>query len=330
MKKVGLNSWWLGLCFLSLVSVFFMFSCERNQTKNTDHPQGSFSISGAFALYPLTVKWVEEFRKDYPDIRVDVSAGGAGKGMVDVLADMVDLGMFSREVTPEEKQNGAWYIAVAKDAVVATINEANPFCEMLYEQGVTKAQLQALFTQDKTWYWADIHSGISANTSIHIYTRSDACGAAQVWASFLGTNQESLQGVGVFGDPGMADAVKKDGMSLGYNNVAYAYHVRTRQKYDGIEILPIDFNGNGRLDPEENVYQSLDSLMSAILEGLYPAPPARELYFIAKGKPDNELVLLFLNWVLTKGQQFVNQSGYVNLSEKELKVQQLLIVGDAQ
>ena len=126
--------------FLLLPGVFLsiQFSCQGPQKKSGDRPHGTFSISGAFALYPLTVKWVEEFRKDYPDVQVDVSAGGAGKGMADVLANMVDLGMFSREVTPAELEKGAWYIAVAKDAVVPTLNSANPFKEQLLSKGLSR------------------------------------------------------------------------------------------------------------------------------------------------------------------------------------------------
>lgn len=329
--KVLINEKWR-ICISLLILIAgtgLIFSCSNTPKKTSDHPQGTFSISGAFALYPLTVKWVEEFRKDYPDIRIDVSAGGAGKGMVDVLANMVDLGMFSREVTPSEVEKGAWYIAVAKDAVVATINQMNPVKEELLKQGLSQKVLRELYMNEKPWFWREVNPEIKVNSPIHIYTRSDACGAAQVWASYMGTNQESLKGVGVFGDPGMADAIKKDLMGLGYNNIAYAFDINTRQKFDGIEILPIDFNENGVLDAEESVYQSLDSLMKAIGNGRYPSPPARELYFISKGKPDNELVNLFLKWVLTKGQQYVDKAGYVKLSDEHVASQLLLLTGDA-
>jgi len=319
MNYFKLKHLWPTPLFIVLAMGLLLFSACQNQPKNKPPKnKGTFSISGAFALYPLTVKWVEEFQKEYPDIRIDVSAGGAGKGMADVLANMVDLGMFSREVTPIEKEKGAWYIAVAKDAVVATINHNNPFKKQLCAKGLSQKTFTDLYTVEKTWRWSDIDSHIPSTEAIHIYTRSDACGAAQVWASFLGSNQESLKGIGVFGDPGMTDAVKKDIQGMGYNNIAYAFDVNTRKKYPGIAILPIDFNGNGIIDANENVYQSLDSLMKAISIGSYPTPPARQLYFISKGDPQNNLVKLFLDWVLTKGQAFVTQAGYVSLSQEEV------------
>ena len=58
--------------------------------------QGTITASGAFALYPLMVKWGEEYQKLHPDVQFDISAGGAGKGMTDALGGQVDIGMVSR------------------------------------------------------------------------------------------------------------------------------------------------------------------------------------------------------------------------------------------
>ncbi len=92
---------------------------------------GTISISGAFALYPLTVRWADEFRKEHPKVRIDISAGGAGKGMTDVLSGMVDLAMFSREISEVERSRGAFGVAVAKDAVLPTISTSNPYLPVL-------------------------------------------------------------------------------------------------------------------------------------------------------------------------------------------------------
>jgi len=55
------------------------------------------------------------------------------------------------------------------------------------------------------------------------YTRSDACGAAENVAKFFGKKQEDLLGVGVFGDPGLAQAVKKDPLGIGINNIGLRF-----------------------------------------------------------------------------------------------------------
>src|SRR5436190_18165572 len=73
---------------------FFLFGCNQSSTRHN----GTISISGAFALYPMAVRWAEEYAKIHPEIRIDVSAGGAGKGITDALSKVVDIGLVSREL----------------------------------------------------------------------------------------------------------------------------------------------------------------------------------------------------------------------------------------
>jgi len=294
-------------------------SGRKNAESKDGELRGTISISGAFALYPLTVRWAEEFRKEHPGVRIDISAGGAGKGMADVLSGMVDLAMFSREITQPEIDKGAWWVAVSKDAVLATINVNNPFLEQIKKHGISRETLIDIYLNQSIRQWNQCPGLTGENFQINVFTRSDACGAAEMWGAFLGKNQESLHGIGVFGDPGIADAVKNDKLGLGYNNVIYAYDINTRKKYDGLEIVPIDLNGNGIIDPEEDFYGSLEEICAAIADYRYPSPPARDLYLVSKGKPKNQLAIEFLNWILVNGQQYVSDAGYVHLSDSKIE-----------
>jgi phosphate transport system substrate-binding protein len=271
-------------------------------------------MSGAFALYPLANRWAEEFQKIHPDVRFNISAGGAGKGMADALAQAVDLGMLSREIKPEETNLGAWSIAVTKDAVVPTINPGNPVIQILKQKGISQQELTKIFITGEISSWGEI-SNTSNNSKIKVYSRSDASGAAATWAQYLGgKEQDVLKGLGVFGDPGLADAVKKDAEGIGYNNVIYVYDLTSKTKYPGMDVVPIDVNGDDQLSPNEMFYDNLDTLISAIDDGRYPSPPARELYFVSKGKPESEIVKEFLRWVLKDGQQYAGETGYIRLS----------------
>jgi phosphate transport system substrate-binding protein len=168
----------------------------------------------------------------------------------------------------------------------------------------------------KTWGQM---AGVKNTSVLHVYSRSDACGAGETWAKYLGKKQEDLQGVGVFGDPGLATAVKEDPLGIGYNNIAYAYDSKTKKQNPGIRVAPIDINNNGKLDPEENFYDNIDAIVNAIATNKYPSPPARDLYFVSKGKPANKAVIDFMKWVLTDGQKFVHSSGYITLSKEKIQ-----------
>ena len=304
IKKQGL--WALALAYL-------LSACTGGQQSKQE-----ISLSGAFALYPLVVKWSEEFQKTHPDVRFNISAGGAGKGMADALSQTVELGMFSREISQVEKEKGVWWMSVTKDAVIPTINKSNPVFGVLSKRGLTRDEFRAIYITGQIVNWQDL-DGIATDAGINVYTRSDACGAAGTWADYLGGKQEDLNGIGVFGDPGLADAVVKDVNGVGFNNTIYLYNQKTGQKNEGIEVIPIDVNENGLVDPDESFYDNFPEVLTAIADGRFPSPPARELYLVAKGKPEKQIVLDFLRWVVTDGQRFVSEAGYVPLTEEKLK-----------
>ncbi len=280
--------------------------------------QGIITLSGAWALYPMVVRWAEEFKKIHPDVTIDVAAGGAGKGMVDCLSRSVDIGMVSREIYPAEIEKGAWWVSVTKDAVVPTVNADNPVLEKILSRGGGKDTFAGIWITGKIKSWGEVVND-PFPADIHVYTRSDACGAAETWARFLGKNQEDLLDVGVYGDPGLAEAVRKDVLGIGFNNINYVYDAATGREVAGLRVMPIDLNGNGSLDPDENFYHTRDELTGAIAAGRYPSPPARELHFVSQGRPDRPVVREFIQWVLTDGQQYVPESGYINLSREKLR-----------
>lgn len=279
---------------------------------------GELSLSGAFALYPLAVQWAEEFRSIYPEVRIDISAGGAGKGMTDALAGVVDLGMVSREIYPPEAAKGAVGFAVAKDAVAATVNAANPKIKELLEHGMTREAAVKIWLTGEAKTWGDV-LGTDDDTPLHVYTRSDACGAAETWALWLGGKQEDLGGTAVFGDPGVAAAVQKDIYGIGFNNIGYAYDNDTHKPNDGLLVMPIDINGDGRITPDEQFYDTKDRFVEAIAEDRYPSPPARDLYLVAKGVPTDSVTVAFIRYVLGKGQEKNVPAGYIGMSEEKVQ-----------
>jgi phosphate transport system substrate-binding protein len=283
-----------------------------------DDLKGNITITGAFALYPMAVKWTEEFKKIHPNVKIDLSAGGAGKGITDALSKMVDIGMVSREINPEETKKGAFGIAVTKDAVVATISASNPQLADILSHGLKKDAANNIWITGKVTTWGQA-TGIKSASQIRVYTRSDACGAAESWAKYFGKKQEDLLGVGVFGDPGVAQAVKRDPQGIGYNNIGYAYDAKTKKPNPGIKVLPLDLNNNGRIDPDENFYNTLDEIVNAIATGKYPSPPARDLYFVTSGKPTGKVLIEFIKWVLTDGQKYVHEAGFINLPKAKLE-----------
>ena len=312
----------LGIGTLLIGGTLLLASCGSKGEVKRDADgkevlSGYITLSGAFALYPLAIQWADEFHRLHPDVDIDISAGGAGKGITDVLADQVDIAMVSRELKPAEVEKGAFAYAVAKDAVVPTINAANPLYKELMQTGLTQEAAKGLWN-GSIHSWGEVVK-TNSTAKVNVYTRSDACGAAETWAKFLDSKQEDLKGTGVFGDPGIAETLQKDVNGIGFNNIGYAYNDKTHKPMRGIAILPIDVNKNGKIDADERFYDTMDQLMAAISEGRYPSPPARNLYLVTAGKSKNPVVREFLKYVITKGQKLTAPAGFVNINKEQQK-----------
>ena len=278
--------------------------------------EGRIRISGAWALYPMVVKWAEEFKKVYPNVRIDISAGGAGKGMTDALSGLVDIGMVSRELRPEELKQNAFYIPVVKDAVFPTINAANPVMKELAQRGLKKRDFVKLWLTGQQVTWGEL-AQTNNGRNVRVYTRSDSCGAAETWARYLGAQQEDLKGVAVYGDPGVADAIRKDKDGIGYNNLNFAYDMKTGMPVAGIQAVPIDVNENGRVDLKEKL-GTKEEAIKAVLSGVYPSPPARDLYLVTKGNFSG-LAKEFVQWILSEGQKYVDEVGYLKIDDSQIR-----------
>jgi phosphate transport system substrate-binding protein len=302
-----------------LIVCLVLVGCGKVATPvNTDDsPSGTISISGAFALYPMVTRWAEEYHALYPSVVFDISAGGAGKGMTDVLSDAVDIGMVSRSIRPEETGKGAFGVAVVKDAVFPVVNANNPVMPDLLKKGITQETFTKIFITGEITTWGEVIGNPTVTDEIHVYTRSDAAGAAEMWALFLGGLQEDLLGIAVNADPGLLQAVISDPLGIGYNNLGYAFDITTGNPVVGAVVVPIDLNENGIADPDEYL-ETMPEAMDAVVSGAYPAPPARMLFLVTKDKPSG-LTNTFIQWVLTDGQQYVSDAGYVQLTPEQIQ-----------
>lgn len=275
--------------------------------------EGTITLSGAWAIYPTAVSWADAFQKIYPKVRVDISAGGAGKGAADAISGLVDIGMVSRDPDPTEINRGVTAIYILHDAVFSVVSDKNPVLSDLIKKGVKKQTLSDIYIAGLISSWDEVVAS-KLNKKLHVYTRADSCGAAASWAGYLGKKQEDLKGVGIYGDPGLLEAVKLDPLGIGFNNFSYVFN-RDGTLAKGIRLVPIDSNENGIADADE-VYETREAAIKAIRAGRYPA--TRKNYFFVKGKP-TELVKAFIEFALSdEGAKIVDEVGAtLSLSKTE-------------
>ncbi len=107
-------------------------------------------VAGSTTVLPIVAEAAKHYRQLHPELRLTVSGGGSGVGVASVGQGLVEIGMASRELTPQEKQRlqgRVKQVAVARDAVAVAVSKA------VYEGGVTRlslAQIAAVYRGEIT------------------------------------------------------------------------------------------------------------------------------------------------------------------------------------
>jgi len=307
----------LTLASLLIAASLLLAGCGASTPKpaqaGPDSLSGTISISGAFALYPMMTVWADEFTKLHPDVQFDVQGGGAGKGMTDTIAGAVDIGMISRSIKDEETAQGIFWVSVTKDAVFPIISAENPVAADIIAKGISQEIFNKIFITGEIKTWGEVVGKPEVTDEIHVYSRSDACGAGEMWSKFSGGKvQDDIQGIGVNGEPALVDTVIKDPLGIGYSNLNSVFDMTSGSLIPGTIVPPVDVNANGQADADE-YYKTIAEAVSAVASEKYPSPPARFENLATKGKPTG-LTLTFIQWIITDGQQYLSQAGYVPLT----------------
>ncbi|MBN1340931.1 MAG: substrate-binding domain-containing protein [Bacteroidales bacterium] len=304
---------------ISGLASLMLFTACRSGIKNNDAKenlpeplQGELSISGAEALFPLMTVLSSEFMKIHPGLNIRVAKGGTGIGLQNLTNGKADLAMVSRELTPDEESRGLWFFPVTKEGILPVVGKNNPFLAGIMEKGVKRNDLKMLYRYETGMTWGHILSVDSKEPVIPL-TRADSSGAAVVWGNYLGIPGTELLGVKVKGDEGMIQMLQNEPLSLGYCNAHYAFDFLTRAVREGVEVIPLDINNNGRIDANEKFFENLCAGSPASYMGKFPVHLCREISLVSLGKPTDRNTIEFLRWIYTDGQKSAAENGYKGL-----------------
>jgi phosphate transport system substrate-binding protein len=269
---------------------------------------GNLSSVGSDTLANLMTLWTEEFKREYPNVNIQVQAAGSSTAPPALTEGTSNLGPMSREMKDKEieafeKKYGykPTAIPVAIDALAVFVNKDNPI------KGMTMAQVDAIFSSTRKCgapkdvsKWGDLGlTSAWASRDIQLYGRNSVSGTygyfkehALCKGDFKNTVNEQ---------PGSASVVQSVSASLnsvGYSGIGYVT--------SGVKAVPLAAKEGGKF-----VEASTDNAIS----GSYPL--SRFLFVYVNKHPSKPLAPLereFLKMVLSKsGQEVVVKDGYIPL-----------------
>lgn len=285
----------------------------EGQKESKKDLKGQILIGGAYALYPLLGSLAEDFMQLHPDVKIEIERTASGEGTKGLIEGKYQLAMISSPLTEDEISAGIWEVPVAKDGVAPIISMSNPYFDQLLSQGIDPGEFIKVFTGDKPAVWGDL-LGNNSRERIDVFSREEESGAATVWASFIYRSVSDLKGTRVTGDDAMIKSVGENPLALGYCNLSYAFDRNTGERTGNIQIVPVDLDYDNRIERKELTFRNLEEAHRSLWLGFYPDVLCRELTLGSMGKPSDEVIIEFIRYVLTEGQDVVKETGYCGLN----------------
>ena len=119
---------------------------------------------------------IEGFADVQPDVSPNYTGSGSGAGITGVLEGTCDLGLSSRALSDEEKEQGAVENIIALDGVAVVINPENTVTDL------TTEQIAKIFTGEIT-NWSEVGG---ADGEIAVFGREAGSGTRGAFEEILG------------------------------------------------------------------------------------------------------------------------------------------------
>jgi phosphate transport system substrate-binding protein len=279
---------------------------------------GNVNSIGSDTLNNLMTLWAEGFRKQYPNVKIQIEGKGSSTAPPALIEGTAQLGPMSRsmkntEVDAFERKFRYKPTAfpVAIDALAVYVNKDNPIT------GLTMAQVDAIFSKSRRWghneniqVWKQTGvNGDFGNSPISIYGRNSASGTYGFFKEHALKNGDFKDEVKEQpGSASVVQSVSEDQAGIGYSGIGYLT--------SNVRAVPLAEKDGAPL--KEASQQNAD-------DGSYPL--WRHLYLYINKAPDKPLdpiVKEFVKYIYSKeGQKVVIKDGFFPLKaemiEKELK-----------
>jgi len=301
----------LTITFLVL-GCFYAISKEATSSDNNSSA-GSINVTASPELYDLTMKWANEYCRLNPTQKITVS-----QVSVNNLSELIssgEIGFISEESFNQLNNHSVWSMVVGRDVIVPVMSDENPLLNEIYLKGITTKGLARIITNQGNENWGDL-VGNTQKIPLNVYVANDQS-TQMILKSFLNSNQLSASEIQSLSNLEMISAIQKDPNAIGFCNLTQIADPNNQKLLEGLKFVPIDKNGNGKIDYMENIYDNIETFTRGVWIGKYPNTLSSEVYFVSSAMPDDNTEVAFLKWVLSDGQSFLKESGYSDLVYNE-------------
>jgi phosphate transport system substrate-binding protein len=263
-------------------------------------------VTGARFSYLLVQKWIDDYNEVNPNVQIIIdSRGSSDPAQFDILAEVYQQ--------DESIKKNREYLNVARYAILPVANSKSTFAKIYSEKGVDNELINQLFFHD---IFVDKDKEQKVKAPYTVYTRLQRAGVPIVFTKYFGYEQKDIKGKAIAGaDEHLLKALLRDSTGVSYLPLSLIYDHTTKKIHEGLTVLPVDFNGNGRVSDDEKFYNDLTKVIQRLEEekdskDIHNIPVEYLHLSIDKNTATSEAIE-FIRWVMLNGQNDLHDFGYL-------------------
>jgi ABC-type phosphate transport system substrate-binding protein len=296
------------LLTVALAGTVAVNSAEAKSNRG-DETQVIYIESAKYTL-PLMRKWVDEYNRTNPEIQVQ---------WADRNTENVDIRLVANVENDNTGEDGKVIACVGRSALLPVTAKDNPCYDQIARKKFGKKELKKLFFTDDS-FDGENSSKDRLKEQLTVYSGSSATSGATFFASYFGLTLSDFRGKKIQGDDiYLLQAIGKDPTGITFNNLSYIYNLEDRQLKAEIKLLPLDVKKD-QLEVIKS--ENLDETISLLEREKVELVPVLNIGFAYDGQPEAKK---FLKWIITEGQKFNHEFGFLQVDEKTLAHQNSLL-----
>lgn len=269
------------------------------------------AITGVRFAYPLVQKWIDEYNQVNPEVQIIIeSRGTSDPAKYDILIEA-----FEPDAVTKRNRD---YIYIGRYAILPVANSHSAFSKVYSNKGLHAELIKQLFFHD---IFSDKKESIKVPYTV--YTRLQKAGAPITFSTYYGYQQKDIQGKSIAGaDEHLLKAVLRDSTGLSYAPLNLLYDLKTGLPIQGITILPVDLNGNGKVSDDERFYENLPTVIQHFEDRSTKEinnVPIEYLNLSVDKNGSSPEAILFLQWIIQNGGKDLHAFGFLKPEQERLE-----------
>ncbi len=303
------------ICIVLSLMIFLFASMQEMNADSRVGDQGNpVRVLASPDLERITGTWIEAYNSTGPAIPVTYDLLDVGS-LHEAIREKGTIVLVSQKDLAALPQPDAWHIVVGRDVIVPVMNRENPFREQLVRQGISPEAFARVYTAEEIPTWGMV-LGNDESRPLHPYAfHSKTCLA--YLAGFMNTQPENLTARTVSSKEEMLNNIRQDRYAIGFCRLSEMARAESDETGCDLCLIPVDLNGNMRIDNFEHIYDCTGDLARGIWIGKYPDALCNQLYMVSGEEPAGDTEVAFLEWVVTEGQRYLATFDYSQIVSSE-------------